>query len=97
MMESNQIKTKKQISNWLISYTSQLVEMNSEDIDPSLPFESYGIDSTGAVGLSGDLSNWLGLPLDANLIYDHPTIDALSLHLFETFFESREMLCEPAI
>lgn len=97
MVESNKIKTKKQISNWLISYTSQLVEMKPEDIIPSLPFESYGIDSTGAVGLSGDLSNWLGRPLDANLIYDHPTIDALSQYLFETFFESREMHSELAV
>ena len=81
------IKNKKEISNWLITYVSQLVEMKPENIVTNVTFVSYGIDSTGAVGLSGDLSNWLGCPLDANLIYDHPTIDALSQHLHETFFD----------
>lgn len=82
-------KNKKQISNWLITYVSHLVEMSPEDVATDVTFDSYGIDSTGAAGLSGDLSNWLGCSLNASLIHDYPTIDAVSQYLYETFFENK--------
>jgi hypothetical protein len=32
----------------------------------------------------GKLETWLAVPLDATLLWDHPTIDALAKHLAAT-------------
>ena len=34
-----------------------------------------------AVGLAGELEDWLGRPLSPTLVYEHPTIEALARHL----------------
>ncbi|MDJ0843723.1 acyl carrier protein [Crocosphaera sp.] len=69
------------IENWLVSYLSNLLEVAPETIDVSQTFESYGLDSSAAVGLSGDLQEWLKTELEPTLLFDYPTIEALSSHL----------------
>jgi acyl carrier protein len=34
-----------------------------------------------AIGLTGDLEDWLGTRLDPTLLYDYPTVAALAKHL----------------
>jgi acyl carrier protein len=70
-----------EIRAWLISYLSDLLEIDPAEIDAQDPLASYGLDSSGAVGLIADLGNWLGLRLDPEVLYSHPTIDALTLYL----------------
>ena len=45
------------------------------------PFAGFGLGSLQAVGLAGDLEDWLGRPLSPTLVYEHPTIEALARHL----------------
>ncbi len=66
---------------WLTTYLSQLLALDPSELSPSTPFESYGLDSSAAVGMSGDLGDLLGTELDASLAYDFPSIDALVEHL----------------
>lgn len=51
----------------------------------TLPFDRYGLDSSVAVGLTGDLEDWLETKLDPTLLYDYPTIEGLSQHLADEF------------
>lgn len=62
---------------WLIDYLADLLEVEQSEIDTSLSFDQYGLDSSTAVGITGDLSDWLSRDLDPTLLYDHPTVDAL--------------------
>lgn len=82
--------TPTELKAWLIAYLAQLLGVDEKQVDPSFSFELYGIDSTAAVGLSGDLSDLLGRELDVALAYDHPTIDALVDHLVTTSLASPE-------
>lgn len=66
---------------WMVAYLARLLELHPQEVDPAKPFELYGLDSSGAVGMSGDLEDLLGAEFDTTLIYDHPTIDALVSHL----------------
>jgi acyl carrier protein len=75
--------SSEEIQNWLISYTADLLEMDSEEINPATPFASYGLDSSAMVVLSGDLQTWLEIELDPTLLYDYPTIEALAEYLVE--------------
>jgi acyl carrier protein len=80
---ANFTPTSEEIQNWLISYTADLLEMDSEEINPATPFASYGLDSSAMVVLSGDLQTWLEIELDPTLLYDYPTIEALGEYLVE--------------
>jgi acyl carrier protein len=73
--------TAAQIQTWIASYVADLLEVEPDEIDPTLPFDRYGLDSAVAIGLTGDLEDWLGTQLDPTLLYDYPTVAALSKHL----------------
>lgn len=77
------MKTADEISEWLVSYMAKLTAIDPDQIDTTLPFNNYGIDSTAAAGLSGDLAKWLGLKLKDSAALDHPTIDGLSMYVSE--------------
>lgn len=69
------------ISSWLKSYLADLLSLPEEEIDESTVLQRYGLDSSAAVGLAGDLGDWLGYELDPTITYDHPSIRALSAAL----------------
>lgn len=78
---SDQHPNEAEIRAWLISYLSDLLEIDPGEIDTKDPVASYGLDSSGAVGMVADLGSWLNRRLDAEVLYSHPTIDALTGYL----------------
>jgi acyl carrier protein len=74
-----------EIQAWMVSYVAQLLEVEPDEIDVTLAFDQYGLDSAAAVGMTGDMEDWLGTRLDPTLLYDYPTIEALARHLAEEF------------
>ena len=76
-------KTAVDIHNWLISYVAELLEIEPKEIDITIPLERYGLDSSEAVILSGDLQDWLECELDPELLLDYQTIEALTEYLIE--------------
>ena len=66
------------IQAWLVSRLSELLEIEANEIDVGEPFASYGLGSTELVSLSGELAEWLGRHLPAELAYEFPTIEALA-------------------
>jgi acyl transferase domain-containing protein/acyl carrier protein len=71
----------KAIQDWLVAQLSRALGVEPRDIDIREPFTSYGLTSVDAVGLSGDLEEWLGLSLSPTLAYDYPTVETLARHL----------------
>jgi phthiocerol/phenolphthiocerol synthesis type-I polyketide synthase C len=71
----------KAIQAWLISRLSHVLQVEPGDIDIHEPFTNYGLTSVDAVGLSGDLEEWLGRRLSPTLAYEYPTIQTLARHL----------------
>ena len=72
-----------EIQAWMVSYLSELLAIEPDDVNVTIPFDRYGLDSSVAIGLTGDLETWLDRKLDPTLLYDYPTIEALSQHLAE--------------
>jgi acyl carrier protein len=79
----NNPPTVEEIQEWLISYLVELLPIEKDEVDVTTPFERYGLDSSAAVTLTGDLGDWLGRNLDPTLLYDYPTIETLAQHLVE--------------
>jgi acyl transferase domain-containing protein/acyl carrier protein len=72
------------IQAWLLAKLSQLLGIEPHEIDVGEPFASYGLGSTELVSLSGELAEWLGRPLPAELAYECPTVEALARRLADS-------------
>jgi acyl carrier protein len=72
------------IQAWLVSKLSERLGIAPSEIDIREHFASYGLGSTDAVGLTGELAAWLGRNLSPALVYEHSTIEALARHLGES-------------
>jgi acyl carrier protein len=73
--------TSEDIQDWIVAYLADLLEVDPEELDVTIPFDRYGLDSSAAIGLTGDLEDWLGREIDPILLYDYPTVEALVQHL----------------
>src|SRR5881227_4317688 len=80
-MSQNEDSRGKSISAWLVARLAEVLGVSPQDIDIREPFTNYGLTSRDAVGLSGDLEEWLGLRLSPTLAYEYPNIEALARHL----------------
>jgi acyl carrier protein len=78
---SKQAPTVAEIQEWIVSYVANLLEVEPEELDITIPFDRYGLDSSAAIGLTGDLQELLGCELDPTLLYDYPTVESLVQHL----------------
>jgi len=73
------------IQAFLLSRICERTGLDAPDIDADDPFVDVGIQSIDAAGFLGELSDLLGEELPPTLIYDYPTLKALSLHLASRF------------
>ncbi|MEK6320974.1 MAG: SDR family NAD(P)-dependent oxidoreductase [Acidobacteriota bacterium] len=71
----------EEIQDWLIAKLSNQLGLDSSDIGINEAFAGFGVDSVGAISISGDLEVWLGRQLPPTLLWDYPTIQILSQHL----------------
>ena len=72
------VKLEETINAWLTNYIADLFSLPTDEVDTSMIFERYGMDSSSAVGLSGDLGDWLGYEIDPMIAYNFPSIDELA-------------------
>jgi acyl-CoA synthetase (AMP-forming)/AMP-acid ligase II/acyl carrier protein len=75
-------QTEAEIEDWLVTHLALYLKVPASDIDISQPFAYYGLDSSVAVSLTGELASWLCLKeLDPTLFWEYPSIEALAQHL----------------
>jgi acyl carrier protein len=81
--ESTATKTRSVavVQAWIAAYIADLLEVDVDKIDVTVPFKSYGLDSSAAIGMTGDLEDWLGQEIDPTVLYDYPTIKGLAQYL----------------
>jgi acyl carrier protein len=75
--ESSRAYTSEEIQDWLVDRLAELLEIPSAEVDVEITFDRYGLDSSAAIGLTGDLADWVGIEIEPTLLYDYPTVEAL--------------------
>jgi acyl carrier protein len=73
---------------------AELLQIDPSKIEPQISFESYGLDSSSAIILSGDLQDWLGCSLDPTIFFDYPTVEAITEYLTE---KTTEVSASPSL
>ncbi len=77
------MKTQAQISTWIKNYLADILEIETEEVDENYEFERFGLNSSAAVSLVGDLEEWLGFELSPSLFFEYNTIAQVSNYLAE--------------
>jgi acyl carrier protein len=67
-----------EIQDWIVNYLAKTLETTPDKIDVTAPFDDFGLDSATAIGMTGELEDWLGKRVDPTLVYDYPTIEEFS-------------------
>lgn len=71
------------IKQTISTFICNELSVDIEDIDHEMNLGSYGLGSTAATILTGILENTYNLRLSPLLVFDYPTIDALSAAIGE--------------
>ncbi len=80
MSDSVVTRSKSEIRQWLVS-AIRARQVRSVEIDTSLPFYSYGVDSVERMSIASELEVWLGFAIGDDALREHDTIDKLAAHL----------------
>lgn len=75
------LPSKADIQCWLQLCIAESIHIGAEEVDVTLPFSYYGLDSVASLCISGELEIWLGRELPQTLIWDYPNIEELSAFL----------------
>jgi acyl carrier protein len=71
------------IRAWLVRHLAKVLNVDGSSIDPQMRFGELGLDSTAAVTLTGELSDWLDADLEPDMALVHNSIDALAERLVD--------------
>lgn len=77
-MDGHDQPAEEAVRRWLTERFAALLACGSDEIDPDAPLTELGLDSVTMVGVCTDLEAYVGVPVDAELVWDNPTIAALS-------------------
>ncbi|MBB5066042.1 SDR family NAD(P)-dependent oxidoreductase [Granulicella mallensis] len=81
-----EVSSRSERSNlemWLAARISRLAGIPVRELDPWQPFSTYGLNSSDAITLAGELEEHLGRPFMPTLLYDYPSIALLAQRLNE--------------
>ena len=79
--KAKKLPLSEEIETWLASYVAELLEIDPDDVDCSIPFERYALGSADSASLVSELGAWLEKDLSATLLYNYPNIKVLATHL----------------
>ena len=74
---------EEEIEVWLVSHLARHLNILPNEIGVNESFADYGLDSSVAVTITGDLAEWLGYELEPTLFWEYPNIKAIALYLAE--------------
>lgn len=66
---------------WLQKWVAEATSLDTAEVEPTKPLETFGLSSRDAVIMSGELENLLGRRVDPTVAYQYPTIAALAAAL----------------
>ncbi|MEL6814214.1 MAG: acyl carrier protein [Cyanobacteria bacterium J06598_3] len=71
------------VQDWLAQEVSEQLGIAAADVDICVPFNSYGLASAQAMAIAAAGRQRFGLEISPLVIWNHPTIAALSRYISE--------------
>jgi acyl carrier protein len=73
--------TQSEIAPFLTQVLAKILKVKPTDINGTIAFDRFGLDSAGAFKMVGALNEKYGTDFEPTILYDHPTIDQLAAFL----------------
>ncbi|MEM9506104.1 MAG: AMP-binding protein [Cyanobacteria bacterium P01_E01_bin.35] len=73
--------TQEAIETWLLSHLALYLKVSPSEIDIRESFAAYGLDSSMAVTIAGELAEWLGCELEPTIFWEYPNVEELAKYL----------------
>ncbi|KYC37612.1 AMP-dependent synthetase [Scytonema hofmannii PCC 7110] len=83
--------TAEQIQAWLVFRLSKELKIASEEIDIQEAFAYYGLDSSVAIAITGELIDWLGYEVEPTLFWEYPNIEELARYLAQLLNSGKDI------
>ena len=83
------------IEDHVLACAGQVLGLDAESMDRQQPLSEMGMDSLMAVELRNTLRRSIGKQLPATLLFDYPTVTALSRHLANEVLVAEEPAATP--
>ncbi len=83
-MRSNRDTILQEVRAEMLGLMSQILKVNSQDIDPDDDLREYGFDSVTFTQLTNELNNLYDLALTPTIFFEHSTLASLSEHLCDS-------------
>jgi acyl carrier protein len=80
-MPEIKVRSSDEIEHWLVTRFAEVLNVEPERIDAAGPITDYQIDSSAAVTVTNDFSEWLGISLPVTLFWEYPTMRSLAAEL----------------
>lgn len=74
---------QEKIEHWLSDKLANLLGVDSEEIDLEKSIFRYGLDSSVALSVTGELETFMDLKLDPTLFWEYPKISELAEYLVD--------------
>lgn len=71
------------VEEWICERMSDLLDMESDEVDVHRPVAAYGIDSVDAAYLVGDLEEWMGRKIPPDFVWEWSTVREIAKRLAE--------------
>jgi acyl carrier protein len=75
--------TMQEVQSWLVEKVASRLDVARRQVDVDKYFDEFGLDSTEALVLAGELDNWLGFELETTALWYHPTIAELAAYIVQ--------------
>ena len=73
--------SETEIRDWCLACLARTVDNPAIPIGPDIPFPQMGLDSATSAYFIVELEEWVGVELEAELVYDYPTVGELARHI----------------
>lgn len=72
-------QTVHSVQRWMMKWVARRSGLDLHGIRLGESFDAFGMDSLAAVEFAHDLGAWLGTEIEETIVWNYPTIEALSL------------------
>lgn len=70
-----------ELSDWLVGFVADLLDISPTEVDVHAPFDAVGVDSAAAMVMAADLSVVLERKVTPTDVWDRQSIELLAAHL----------------
>lgn len=76
-------KSKEEIQTFIVNNLADMLGMKASEIASDANFDKLGVSSSSAIGLIGELEDFLDRDIAPSVLYENNTVNALATYFYQ--------------